>query len=164
MKDFIRKCLTNDENRRLGIYELYSHPFILRITEDEGLPQLLRKQTSVGDQPSSSQNIPLSRQHSKSGQNNGNVEQIFAKDENPHYLENVGTGNEPTNIHHRKNHSKNRSEKQFTSQLNFMRYIFRFLEMFPPVEESGRYTFGLRFLATKLMLSQLDNLKSSLNF
>lgn len=54
-------------------------------------------------------------------------------------------------------------EKQFTSQLNFMRFIFRFLEMFPPVETSGRYTFGLRFIATKQMLSQLNNLNEALN-
>ena len=44
-----------------------------------------------------------------------------------------------------------------------MRFIFRLLEMFPPLEESGRYTFGLRFLATKQLLSQLDNLKEALN-
>lgn len=44
-----------------------------------------------------------------------------------------------------------------------MRFIFRFLEMFPSVETSGRYTFGLRFIATKQMLSQLSNLKEALN-
>ena len=44
-----------------------------------------------------------------------------------------------------------------------MRFIYRFLEMFPSLETSGRYTFGLRFLATKQMLSQLMNLKEALN-
>lgn len=79
-----------------------------------------------------------------------------------HYLDNQT--NEPTSLHHRKNpHSKNKSEKQFTSQLNFMRFIFRYLEMFPPLEESGRYTFGLRFLSTKQLLSQLVSLKDSLS-
>lgn len=43
-----------------------------------------------------------------------------------------------------------------------MRFLYRFIGMFPPVECSGRFTLGLRFLVTKQMLSQLYSLKRSL--
>jgi len=36
-----------------------------------------------------------------------------------------------------------------------MRFIYRFLELFPKPEDSGLYTLGLRFIATKQMLSLL---------
>jgi serine/threonine protein kinase len=46
LKDFIRKCLASDELKRLSLAEFQNHPFILRITEGDGIPQLLRKPTS----------------------------------------------------------------------------------------------------------------------
>lgn len=62
MKDFIRKCLIHDEAKRLSIHEFFNHPFIIRITEENGIPQLLRKNTSCnGQEPSSKEiNIPES--------------------------------------------------------------------------------------------------------
>jgi serine/threonine protein kinase len=125
LKDFVRKCLVADEARRLSLSEFFNHPFILRITEENGIPRLLRKNTSC---------------------NGGEAVREV------NFLENKGP--ETVTLHHRKNpHSKPKTEKQFTSQINFMRYIYRFLEMFPKPEESGVYTLGLRFIATKQMLS-----------
>ena len=43
-----------------------------------------------------------------------------------------------------------------------MRFLYRFVCMFPPVEASGRFTLGLRFLATKQMMCQLYSLKLAL--
>ncbi len=36
-----------------------------------------------------------------------------------------------------------------------MRFIYRFLELFPTPEDSGSPTLGLRFIATKQMISLL---------
>ena len=44
-----------------------------------------------------------------------------------------------------------------------MRFLFRFVAMFPPAEQSGRFTLGLRFLVKKLLLCQLYSLKQVLN-
>ena len=43
-----------------------------------------------------------------------------------------------------------------------MRFLYRFVCMFPPVETCGRFTLGLRFLATKQMMCQLHSLKLAL--
>jgi hypothetical protein len=51
LKDFIRKCLIVDQNRRMGLKEIASHPFFLRISEDQtsNVP-LIRKQTAKENQ------------------------------------------------------------------------------------------------------------------
>jgi len=52
VKDFIRKCLTIEEERRFGISEMESHPFIKRILNDgymdeyQSAPPLLNKISS----------------------------------------------------------------------------------------------------------------------
>jgi serine/threonine protein kinase len=82
LKDFIRKCLSSDEMKRLCLAEFQNHPFILRITEEDGIPQLLRKQTSC--------NEPIGRDCN------------ISKDAPSNYLlENMTA--EPSSIHHRKN-------------------------------------------------------------
>lgn len=43
-----------------------------------------------------------------------------------------------------------------------MRYIYRFLEVFPPTEDSVHCGTGLKFLAAKQMLSLLQSLKLAL--
>ena len=49
LKDFIRKSLIYDENKRLTLNEFSNHPFVVRITQEDGIPQLLRKQTSINE-------------------------------------------------------------------------------------------------------------------
>ena len=51
LKDFIRKCLIVDQNRRMGLKEVASHPFFIRISEDQtsNVP-LIRKPTSKENQ------------------------------------------------------------------------------------------------------------------
>jgi serine/threonine protein kinase len=108
LKDFIRKCLASDELKRLSLAEFQNHPFILRITEGDGIPQLLRKPTSWNEPNTKECNT------SKDGSSN-------------HILENMTA--EPSSLHHRKNpQSKPKTEKQFTSQINLMRYLYRLLE------------------------------------
>jgi serine/threonine protein kinase len=45
LKDFIRKCLVVDQNKRISLFEFAKHPFVARICGD-GIPQLLKKPTS----------------------------------------------------------------------------------------------------------------------
>lgn len=44
-----------------------------------------------------------------------------------------------------------------------MRFLNKFNDMFPDISESGRYTFGLRFIVVKQLFSQLQALEASLN-
>lgn len=48
LKDFIRKCLVVDQNKRMSLQELAKHAFVNRIC-DHGVPQLLKKGTSVNE-------------------------------------------------------------------------------------------------------------------
>jgi serine/threonine protein kinase len=45
LKDFVRKCLVVDQNKRMSLSELAKHAFVSRICAD-GIPQLLKKPTS----------------------------------------------------------------------------------------------------------------------
>ena len=138
LKDLIRKCLVSEESKRLGVHEFYNHPFVVRITQDDGIPQLLRKQTSVLEKDPKEQ--PFNKEVMQNFENHSQ---------------------NPTSLHHRRNPKlqENKSEKQLNCQLNYMRFLYRFIGMFPAVENSGRFTLGLRFLATKQMLCQLYSLK-----
>jgi serine/threonine protein kinase len=144
LKDFIRKCLTSDELKRLCLAEFQNHPFILRITEGDGIPQLLRKPTSWNE-PSGKECITSTSKETSE----------------KHILENMTA--EPSSLHHRKNpQSKPKTEKQFTSQINLMRYLYRFLEQLPLVEDNLPCIIGLKFLATKQMLSLLQCLQCTI--
>jgi serine/threonine protein kinase len=46
LKDFVRKCLTTDERKRITLREIAAHPFYSRIITDAN-PVLLRKITST---------------------------------------------------------------------------------------------------------------------
>lgn len=46
LKDFIRKCLTPDEKKRLSLKEINNHPFTNKLINENG-PLLLRKITSM---------------------------------------------------------------------------------------------------------------------
>lgn len=125
--------------KRLSLHQFLNHPFILRITEENGIPHLLRKNTSCNG----------------NGNGNDNSSKEINIPENGSH--------EPVSLHHRKNpYSKSKTEKQFTSQINYMRYIYRLLELFPRPEDSGMYTLGLRFIATKQMLSLLEALQDAM--
>jgi serine/threonine protein kinase len=105
VRDFIRKCLTYEESKRLNLVDMQNHPFILRITENDRLPPLPKKQTSC----SGSEALNANKDNSSH-----------------HILENMTT--ELASIHHRKNpQTKPKTEKQLTAQINLMRFIFRFL-------------------------------------
>ena len=71
--------------------------------------------------------------------------------------------NKPKILHHRQTTGNCSPEKQFLSQLNWMRFLFKFNEMFPDISDSGRYTFGLRFIVVKQLFSQLEALESCFN-
>ena len=43
-----------------------------------------------------------------------------------------------------------------------MRFLNKFSQMFPEVNDSGRYTLGLRFIVIKQLLSELEALEAAL--
>jgi len=135
LKDFIRRCLTTDERKRITIKEISNHPFYCRAVA-EAEPVLLRKITS----------------------NNENTDVGSAP-----LIESYGS--KPKILHHRQPNAASSCtlEKQFMNQVNWMRFLCRYSQMFPEVSESGRYTLGLRFIVVKQMLSQLQALEMSLS-
>jgi serine/threonine protein kinase len=48
LKDFIRKCLTPDEKKRLNLKDIINHPLANRLITETG-PLLLRKITSINE-------------------------------------------------------------------------------------------------------------------
>ena len=63
--------------------------------------------------------------------------------------------NKPKLLHHR-NHVTFSTERQFLTQLNWMRFLSTLNNMFPDVRDSARYALGLRFIVVKQLLSQLE--------
>jgi len=65
--------------------------------------------------------------------------------------------NKPKLLHHR-NVATCSPEKQFLTQINWMRFLNRLNDYFPDIRDSGRFALGLRFMVIKQLLSQLEAL------